>query len=48
MIKGLYFIIVAYFTAAFLVGLFRERKIWAQISTAMVLIIFVLRLLLIK
>ena len=48
MIKTVYFCIVAYFTAAFLVYLFREQKIWAKISTVLVLIIFLLRLLLIK
>ena len=47
-IKTAYFIIVAYFTAAFLVYFFREQKIWAKVSTVLVLIIFLLRLLLIK
>lgn len=48
MISALYFLIVAYFTAAFLVYMFRERKISAQISTALVLIMLLLRLFLIK
>ena len=48
MISALYFIIVAYFTAAFFVYMFRERKFWAQLSTALVLIMLLLRLFLVK
>ena len=48
MIQAVYYLIMAYFAAAFIVYLFRERKFWAQVSTALLLILFVLRLLLVK
>ncbi|MBN1272817.1 MAG: hypothetical protein JXB26_11170 [Candidatus Aminicenantes bacterium] len=46
--KILYQIIVAYLTIHLVVVLFREKKIWGQVSTAIVLVLFLLRLFLIK
>ena len=48
MIQVVYYLIITYFAAAFVVYLFRERKFWAQASTALLLIMFILRLLLVK
>ena len=44
----LYHLIVLYLTVHFVWYLFRERKFWLQASTALVLILFLLRLFLIK
>lgn len=44
----LYRLIVLYFVVHFVFYLVRERKFWSQVSAAVVLILFALRLLLIK
>ncbi len=43
-----YRIIVLYFVIHLVWYLFRERKFWDQVSAAVVLVLFALRLLLIK
>jgi hypothetical protein len=48
MIKILYHLIVLFLTINLIWYLFREKQFWAQVSTAIVLIMFILRLLLIK
>jgi hypothetical protein len=48
MITIIYHLIVAYLTVSFIIYLFREKKFWAQVSTTLVLIMFLLRLFLIK
>lgn len=48
MIKILYHLIVLFLTVNLLWYLFREKQFWAQVSTAIVLIMFLLRLFLIK
>jgi len=44
----LYHGIVLFLTINLIWYLFREKKFWAQVSTAIVLVIFLLRLFLIK
>lgn len=44
----IYHLIVFYLTLNLIWYLFREKKFWNQVSTAIVLIIFLLRLFLIK
>ena len=44
----LYHFIVLYLAAQFIWYLFREKKFWSQVSAAIVLIMFLLRLFLIK
>jgi hypothetical protein len=46
--KILYQIIVLFLTIHLIWYLFREKKFWSQVGTAIVLILFLLRLLLIK
>lgn len=48
MMTIVYHLIVAYLTVNFIIYLFREKKFWAQVSTVLVLIMFLLRLFLIK
>jgi hypothetical protein len=48
MIKILYHLIVLFLTINLIWYLFREKQFWAQVSTAIVLIMFLLRLFLIK
>lgn len=48
MIKIVYHLIVLFLTLNLVWYLFRERQFWNQVSTAIVLIMFLLRLLLIK
>lgn len=48
MIQIIYQIIVLYLTLNFIWFLFREKKFWNQVSVAIVLVMFLLRLLLIK
>ncbi|MGD9347169.1 MAG: hypothetical protein PVH84_14970 [Candidatus Aminicenantes bacterium] len=48
MIKILYHLIVLFLTINLVWYLFREKQFWAQVSTALVLIMFLLRLFLIK
>jgi hypothetical protein len=44
----IYHLMVLYLTAHLLWYLFREKKFWMRISTALVLVMFLLRLLLVK
>ena len=44
----LYHLIVLYLTVNFIWYLFREKKFWHQVCAALVLIMFLLRLFLIK
>jgi len=44
----LYHLIVLYLTVSLIIHLFREKKALGQISTAIVLVLFVLRLFLMK
>jgi hypothetical protein len=44
----IYHIIVFYLTVHFIWYMFKEKKFWNQLSAAIVLIMFLLRLLLIK
>jgi hypothetical protein len=48
MIKIIYHLIVLFLTINLVWYLFREKQFWAQVSTAIVLIMFLLRLFLIK
>ncbi len=48
MMTVVYHLIVAYLALSFIIYLFREKKFWIQVSTAIVLIMFLLRLFLIK
>ncbi len=48
MMTIVYHLIVAYLAVNFIVYIFREKKFWNQVSTAIVLIMFLLRLFLIK
>ncbi len=48
MMTIVYHLIVAYLAVNFVIYLFREKKFWIQVSTAIVLIMFLLRLFLIK
>jgi hypothetical protein len=48
MIKIIYHLIVLFLTINLIWYLFREKQFWAQVSTAVVLIMFLLRLFLIK
>ncbi len=48
MIKIIYHLIVLFLTLNLIWYLFREKQFWAQVSTAIVLIMFLLRLFLIK
>ncbi len=48
MIKIIYHLIVLFLTVNLIWYLFREKHFWAQVSTAIVLIMFLLRLFLIK
>ena len=48
MIQIIYHLIVAYFTLHLIWFIIREKKIWNQLSGVIVLIMFLLRLLLIK
>jgi hypothetical protein len=48
MIKTIYHMIVLFLTIHLIWNLFHEKKFWAQVSTAIVLIMFLLRLFLIK
>ena len=48
MIQIIYHLIVAYFTLHLIWFIVREKKIWTQLSGMIVLIMFLLRLLLIK
>jgi hypothetical protein len=48
MIKIIYHLIVLFLTLNLIWYLFREKQFWAQMSTAVVLILFLLRLFLIK
>ncbi len=43
-----YRLIVLYFVVHLVYYMFRERKFWSQVSAAVVLVLFALRLLLIK
>ncbi len=44
----LYQLIVLYLTIHFIWYLFREKRFWFQVSTILVLIMFILRLFLVK
>jgi hypothetical protein len=44
----IYHLIVIYLTLHFIWYLFREKNFWNQVSTAIVLVMFLLRLFLIK
>jgi len=44
----IYHLIVFYLTLHFIWSLFREKRFWNQVSVALVLIMFLLRLFLIK
>jgi len=44
----IYHLIVFYLTCHFIWCLFREKKFWNQVSVALILIMFLLRLFLIK
>lgn len=46
--KLVYHLIVLYLTVNFIWYLFRERKFWSQAGAVLVLILFILRLFLIK
>lgn len=46
--KLFYHLILLYLTLNFVWYLFRERKFWSQAGTVLVLILFILRLFLIK
>jgi len=46
--KILYHLIVLFLTINLIWYLFKEKKFWAQVSTAIVLVMFLLRLFLIK
>jgi hypothetical protein len=46
--KILYHLIVLFLTIHLVFYLFREKKFWAQVSTAVLIILFLLRLFLIK
>lgn len=46
--KILYQLIVLFLTIHLIWYLFREKRFWSQLETAIVLILFILRLLLIK
>ena len=46
--KILYHLIVIFLTVNLIWYLFREKKFWSQVGTAIVLIMFLLRLLLVK
>ena len=48
MMTIIYHLIVAYLAVNFIIYLFREKKFWIQASTAIVLIMFLLRLFLVK
>jgi hypothetical protein len=48
MIKIIYHLIVLLLTMNLIWYLFREKQFWTQVSTAIVLIMFLLRLFLIK
>lgn len=48
MIQLIYHLIVLYLTIHFIWYLLRERKFWNQVSAGIVLILFLLRLFLIK
>lgn len=48
MMTIIYHLIVAYLAVNFIIYLFREKKFWAQVNTVLVLIMFLLRLFLIK
>ncbi|MGB3863746.1 MAG: hypothetical protein WBE11_04680 [Candidatus Aminicenantaceae bacterium] len=48
MIKIIYHLIVLFLTLNLIWYLFREKQFWSQLSTAIVLIMFLLRLFLIK
>ena len=43
-----YHLIVLYLSISFIIYLFRDKKFLSQLSTAIVLIMFILRLLLVK
>jgi len=43
-----YHLIVLYLTFNLIWSLFREKKFWSQVSTVLVLIMFILRLFLVK
>lgn len=46
--KILYHLIVLFLTIHLVCYLFREKNFWAQISTAIIIVLFLLRLFLIK
>jgi len=46
--KIIYHLLILYLTFNFIWYLFREKKFWNQVSVVLVLIIFLLRLFLIK
>lgn len=48
MMKIIYHLIVLFLTIHLIWYLFHEKQFWAQVSTAIVLIMFLLRLFLIK
>jgi hypothetical protein len=48
MVQIIYHLIVIYLTLHFIWYLFREKKFWSQVSTAIVLVMLLLRVLLIK
>jgi hypothetical protein len=48
MIKIIYHLIVLFLTLNLIWYLFREKQFWVQVSTAIVLIMFLLRLFLVK
>ena len=48
MMTIVYHLIVTYLALNFIVYLFREKKFWSQVSTAIVLIMFLLRVFLVK
>lgn len=43
-----YHVIVLFLTSHFVWYVFRERKFWSQVSAAIVLVLFLLRLFLVK
>lgn len=48
MMQIIYHLIVIYLTLHLIWYLFREKKFWIQVSTAIVLVMFLLRVFLIK
>jgi hypothetical protein len=46
--RFVYYLIVLYLTAHFIFYLFREKNFWKRVSVALILILFILRLFLVK